>query len=188
MATWNLPDTEIKTIRESLVASGKKTDQMLTYQNRQAILNQELKALETELEYFNQYNNHPDMKKLNFPSFSPISADTILAILLKYQRNMKNGGMTFGEKLYNFFAYGIYNFKFYNNSSEEIICLLQQMYYDKRLQELRSEINQLSSRLRGYQFNKEIKIASTNAMKEFKAMLEKRFNDNSNRCTCLIIR
>lgn len=119
------------------------------------------------------------MKKLKFASFLHISADTILSIIFRYQRNVKNGRITFGKKLYNLFAYGIYSFKFYSNTPEEIICLLQQMYYDRKLQELRNEINQLSSRLNGYQFNKEIKQASKNAMKIFKAILIKRFNTGS---------
>ncbi|HHX61657.1 MAG TPA: AAA family ATPase [Epulopiscium sp.] len=181
MASWELPDIEIKKIQENLLASGQKLDQMLAYKNRHALLKQELAALQIEREYFKQYNIQPDMKWPKFTSFLPISAETVLAIILRYQRNVKNGRMTLGGKLFNLFAYGIYNFKFYRNRPEEIVCSLQQMYYHKKCQELEDEIDQLSSRLSDYHFDREIKIASENAMKVFKAVLGKRFNPNPSR-------
>lgn len=181
MLNWELPDIEIKTIKENIVASQRKLDQMLGYQNKRAILKQELASLQTENKYFNEYNKLPNGKTSKLNSFRSIKADTILAILLGYQRSVKDGKLPLTRKLYNLFAYGIYGFKFYENTPEEIMGSLQQMYYSKKSQELEKEIDQLLSHLSGYQFDREIKLASENAMKVFKAMLVKRFNMNSRR-------
>ena len=181
MASWELPDIEIEKIKEDLVASGKKLDQMLEYKNRQALLKQELAALQIEREYFKQYNTQSDMKWPKFASLWPISADAVLAIMLRYQRNVQNGQVTLGGKLFNLFSYGIYTFKFYRNTPEEIVSSLQQMYYDRKCQELEDENDQLLGHLSNYHFDREIKIASESAMKVFKAVIGKRFNTNPSR-------
>ncbi len=49
-------------IKEDLVASGQKLDQMLGYKNRQAQVKQALTALQIEGKYFKQYNGQSDMK------------------------------------------------------------------------------------------------------------------------------
>lgn len=63
----------------------------------------------------------------------------------------------------------------YDNSVDNIIGLFQNLYYERKVEELNSQIQGLTSELVGYQFDTAIKEYSTNSMKLFKAKLAERF-------------
>ena len=101
--------------------------------------------------------------------------------MLDYQRKIEKGNITFVEKLYNLFVYGIYSFTFYNNTPEVIISFLQKTYYDAKIKELKGEIETLSRKLESYNFDNALKEYSENSMKLFKAKLAERFSTDGNR-------
>lgn len=181
MSNWVLSNSDFQSIKANLMASQQKLNEMLEFQNKQAVLKHELSGLQTEIQYFDQYYTESSGKPLQLRSFYRISADSILTIMLKYQRNIEKGNFTFSAKLYNLFVYGIYSFKFYNNAPEAIISFLQKTYYDKKIKELNSEIETLTNKLDNYNFDSEMKEYSGNSMKLFKAKLVERFSTGGNR-------
>lgn len=110
MSSWSLPPLDFQTIKANLIENEKKLKEMLEFQNRQAILKQDYAALQTELQYFNQYYMKSKLEPLQLRSIFLISAGNILTIMQEYQRNIEKGSIKFRSKLYNLIVYGIYNF------------------------------------------------------------------------------
>lgn len=101
MSDWTLSHSDHHLIKTNLRASQKKLNEMLIYQNKQAVLKQELSELQTEYEYFNKYCDQSDYKPLKMRSFFRYSADRILTILHEYKHSVKRGKVPFKSKLYN---------------------------------------------------------------------------------------
>jgi len=181
MNKWILSEDEIELIKTNLVSSQKELDEMLKYQNEQAILKQELSKIKTEYQYFNKYYIESMMHTIQFGSLYTISSDKILPLMLAYQRNIEYKNISFVGKLYNLFVYGIYSFRFYKNSPEVIISFLQKMFYDKKIEELNKEIDSLANSLDKYNFDSAMKEYSENSMKLFKAKLTQRYKTGGNR-------
>lgn len=176
ISNWVLTNSDFQSIKENLIASQQKLNEMLEFRNKQAILKQELSELQTELEYFDKYYMESSVEAIQLRLLFPISADSILTIMLEYQRNIVKGNIKFSAKLYNLFVYGIYSFKFYNNTPEEVISFLQKTYYDKKIKELTNQIETLTNKLDDYNFDSAMKEYSGNSMKLFKAKLAERFS------------
>lgn len=181
ISNWVLSSSDVQSIKANLTASQQKLNEMLEYQNRQAVLKYELSGLQTELEYFDKYYIESGVQPLKLRSFFRVSADSILTIMLEYQRRIAEGNITFSAKLYNLLVYGIYNFNFYANAPEAVISFLQKTYYDKKNNELKSQIESLLNKLDNYNFDSAMKEYSGNSMKLFKAKLAQRFSTGGNR-------
>ena len=52
MSDWSIPHSEFEMLKATLKASQQKLNQMLEYQNKRAVLKQELSNLKTEYDYF----------------------------------------------------------------------------------------------------------------------------------------
>lgn len=68
------------------------------------------------------------------------SVDKVISIMIDYQRKIEKGSISFADKLYNLFVYGIFNFAFYKNTPEVVISFLQKTYYDKKIKELKVKL------------------------------------------------
>lgn len=181
MDNWGLEDSEFKSIKENLIESQKKLNEMLELKNKQAILKQQLSATEIEFEYFDQYYTEFKLKQLELNSFFTLSAETVLKIMLEYRQKIAVGGIKFKTKIYNLLTYGIYSFKVYANTPELVISLLQNMYYEKKIKELSNQIEALTNKLNNYNFEIEMKQYSEKSMKLLKAKLAKRYNNGGTR-------
>lgn len=181
MNDWILEYQDFYRIKENLISSQQKLNEMLKLQNRQAVLKQQLNKLHIEQEYFDKYYVESNAKPLKLRSFLKISADRILLIMIAYQCNIDKGNTTFRTKIYNLFFYGIYSFKLYNNSPEVFISFLQKTYYEEKTKELYSEIEKITNKLYNYNFNNAMKEYSENSMKLFKSKLAERYNNGGNR-------
>ncbi|MCM3733188.1 AAA domain-containing protein [Fictibacillus nanhaiensis] len=176
MNNWVLAKTDQQTIKKQLIESQQKLNEMLGYQNEQAVLKHKISNLQTEFEYFNKYYTESNYKSFNLNSFSRISSDKILKILLNYKRIAVKGKIPLRNKLYNLLAYGIYNFKIYNFSPEVVVSLLQRTYYITKINEMQIQIDILSEKLNNYNFEREIKEFSSKSMELFKAKLAEKCN------------
>lgn len=178
---WFIPHSEVEMLKSTLKESHQKLNQMLEYQNKRAVLQQEISILKTEYEYFNQYYTASNFKTPKLKSFFKYSSDKILKILVEYKQNIIKGKITFRERLYNLFFRGIFNIKFYMYPPEIIISFLQKMFYEKKIHEVKKEINELSSKLENYSFENEMRKYTKRSMELFKSKLAERYGLGGNR-------
>lgn len=181
MNDWALSQSELQSIKTNLKASQQKLNEMLAYQNKQAVLKHKLSELQTEHEYFNKYYIGSNIEPLQMRPLLRLSSDSILTILLEYKHNIEQGNIGLGKKLYNLFVYGIYNFKFYNNTPEVVISFLQKAYYDTKIKEIKSKIEILSKKLKNYNFENAMKEYSLSSMDLFKAKLVEKYSSGGRR-------
>ncbi|WP_102261170.1 AAA domain-containing protein [Mesobacillus jeotgali] len=172
---WILPNDEFRNIKNELKESQRKLNQMLGYQNDLAVVQQRLGEFTTEQKYFEEYYKESNFAPIQLSTFVKLSADKVLKILMDYNQYSDTGKFTLKEKLYNFFAYGIYNFKIYQHSVENLISFLQKLYYQLIIKELQDEKAKLQEKLDSYNFNEAMKEFSDKSMTLFKAALAERY-------------
>lgn len=176
MDQWFIPKSNFSTIKSDLLSTQKKLNEMLDYQNKQAILKQELSNLQTEYEYFSNYYNESNFAPIKFRSIFKLSADKILKILVDYKQNCINGKIPLKDKVFNLFFYGIYNLRIYKYSPEHVISFLQRLFYETKIKELSQQIEVYTEKLENYDFENEMKEFSHRSMDLFKAKLAEKYD------------
>lgn len=181
MKSWNIDKEELEKIKASLVNSQSKLDEMLDKQNTLAILKQELSELATEIQYFNSYYDN-DVNTLPYRSLYKHNSSKVMSILVNYNITIeKHKKFSFKNKLKNLIYYGIFSFRFYNNSYENIVDYLKKLYYDLRLKELNRDIEALEKELKKFNFKNAMEKYSETSMRLLKANLSNRFINKVNR-------
>lgn len=181
MDNWILPNEEFQSIKSELKESQRKLNQMLGYQNQLAVVQQKLTEITTEQVYFEEYYRESNFTPVQLRTFGKFSSDKILKILMDYNHHSEKEKFTLKDKLYNFFVYGIYNFKIYRHSTEDLISFLQKVYYQKKIKELQVEKDKLQVKLDTYNFNDAMKEYSEKSMILFKAALAKKYGSGKSR-------
>jgi len=164
MSNWKLSSEDKNIIKEDLNKMQEQLNQMLEHQNNAAKLKNEREKLITEKTYYDDiYEENEILSRYSF--VNKISSKKTLQFLaelqLYYEREEK---LDLLYKLTNIFRFGIFSFKFYGNSPESIIALLQNTYYERRLSELNTEIQRLEAILNKYDFKESMKIYSDKSM------------------------
>lgn len=181
MLNWALPYSDYQSIKVSLIQSQHKLNQMLEYQNKLAVFKYELTELKTELEYFVRYYAETNGKPLQLHSIFKLNADKVISLMFDYQRIIEKGNLSFIDKAYHLFFYGIFDLAFYKNTPEEVISYLQKTYYDKKLKELNRKIESVSKKLKNYNFDNAIKEYRDTSMELFKAKLAEKYGTGGER-------
>lgn len=182
MDGWIIEREDLETIKNKLKNSHKELDEMLNKQNNLAKLKQELSELYTEVEYFHQYNNGENCKEISYKSFYTKTSGRVMSILIDYQLTLETQEtLKLKNKIKNLILQGIYNFKFYNNPSEDIVEYLKKSYYELRLMELNKEIKALIKTLEKFDFISAMEEYSENSMKVFKHNLAQKYSKNESR-------
>ncbi|NFF82339.1 DUF2726 domain-containing protein [Clostridium botulinum] len=173
MNDWILDRDKIEELKSNLVNSQKKLDEMLKIQNQVAILKEELSAISIEYEHFKKYYKNQD--ELLYKHLFNQNYNSIMKILVEYQYIIKEKGyFSFKNKIKNLILYGIYNLKFYDNSSDDIVDFFENKYYNLKIEELNKEIGKLEEQLGNFNFDKYMKKYSNISMNLLKAILAER--------------
>ncbi len=182
MSSWALEPAANKAIRGNLGKKGQELEAMLEQQNRGAVLKQELAAFLVEREHFTAYFNETNEEIVPYRSLRRHKAATIMSLWQDYQQMAENENqVTWKFKLRNLLRYGIVSFSFYKNSNEQVIDLLQKLYYDRKIEELNDEIQVLTKRLEHFQFDSAMQEYSDDSMRLFKAALAQRYRSGRKR-------
>ena len=172
MRAWREATSDLSTMREDEV----ELDKMLNLQNEFSAINTEQDTLEKEYAHFGDY--YATLKPNgDMPQFSKrTSAAKILAFVAEYelllQADTKFG---FFKKLALRFTYGLKNFKFYGQNIENIAPYCQNMYYSRRLAEIKKRKIELQATLSAFDFDAKMKRYSAMSMTAFKASLAKKY-------------
>ena len=178
MSAWREATSDLSTMREDEV----ELDKMLNLQNELSAITAEQDTLEKEYAHFGDYyatlNLDGDM-----PQFSRrTAAAKILAFIAEYELLLQDEAkLGFFKKLALRFTYGLKNFKFYGQSVENITPYCQNMYYGRRLAEIKKRKIELEASLSAFDFDAKMKSYSAMSMTAFKASLAKKYGAVSTR-------
>jgi superfamily I DNA and/or RNA helicase len=179
---WELETEEYETIQRELLASQKILEEMLEKQNTVARLKQELSSLNTELEYFNSYSNTSKTTIKSYKTLFNNNSNLVMSLMVDYHLRLDNNqSFDLKYKLRNLFRYGIFSFKFYKNSPEDIVEHLRKLYYELRLKEITKEISTIEDELNNYSFKDQMKVYSEKSMRLLKAKLANKYDKKHSR-------
>lgn len=182
MGSWQLSDSDYRSIKEAVEKAGQELERMLELKNRAAMLKQELSDLAVERKYFEAYYYKSNSSVTAFRSLFRLGSQTLLALWLDYQQRVEQDRpVNLLYKIKNLIRYGIIGFSFYKNLDEEIIAYLQKLYYERKTDELNQQIQDLAKKLEEYHFEQTMREYSSNSLRLFKAELAKRFGKGSER-------
>ena len=172
MAEWHTGNSQ--GLKDKLVQSHEKLDEMLAIQNSLASLKQQQDGLSVEKHYFDQYYVSTQHEISLEKDLNLKQADKYLSLLVEFQQSKKNNkAIGLFRKFYYFLTYGIRDFNFYKLHPEQIVSHLQKKYYEKRSEELACEINTLEKKLTNFHFEKAMEKYCEQSMILFKNYLAK---------------
>lgn len=172
MRDWREAKSDLSTMREDAA----QLDKMLNHQNELSLITAEQDNLEKEYAHFGDYYATLKLEG-DMPLFSKrMSAAKISAFIAEYefllQEDKKLG---FFKKLALSFKYGLKKFKFYGQSVEDIIPYCQNLYYGRRLEEIKKCKIELQEALSVFDFDAKMKRYSEISMTAFKVSLAKKY-------------
>ena len=172
MSRWTDNTNDLSALRQDEV----ELDRMLKLQNELSAITAEQNRLEKEYVHFGDY-----YKTLTFQGALPrfadrISAAKILAFIAEYELLLpKEPKIGFFKKLILGFTYGIKDFRFYGKAVDIVVPYCQNIYYNRRLSEIKARKTQLQAILKSYDFDFKMKQYSAMSMRAFKASLAKKY-------------
>lgn len=172
MRAWREATMDLSTMREDEV----ELDKMLNLQNELSAITAEQDTLEKEYAHFGDYYATLKLDG-DMPQFAKkTSAAKILAFVAEYELLLQTEcKLGFFKKLALRFTYGLKNFRFYGQSIDNITPYCQNIYYGRRLAEIKKRKIELKATLSAFDFNAKMKRYSEMSMTAFKANLAKKY-------------
>lgn len=164
---------------KQLVQEERMLNQNLATKNKLSELTQEYDALQKEQKYFDESINKTDSKEIVQLKQNIPATDILLFAAEVEHRKTQGQGLGFFKKLNWFFKYGLKDFSFYNNATDEIVDYCNQQYYIRRLNELNTEISKNKALLERYDFNEKMKSYATLSMEVLKGVLANKYRSGS---------
>ncbi|MDU1032751.1 AAA domain-containing protein [Clostridium sp.] len=180
MEGWFLNFGDEKELKNKLLQVENDLNEMLNRKNELAKLKEELDGIKVEKEHYLSSTEKPNI--LPYRSLYRKTPDRILTLWNNIQYHIENkGDFTTLDKVKYLIKFGIYSFKFYDNPSEEVVLLLQNLYYEMKIEEREKRITEISKSLKRYKFEDKMNEYTDLSMKLFKSSLYKRKGDKSAR-------
>jgi superfamily I DNA and/or RNA helicase len=172
MKAWREASVDLATLRENEA----ELDKMLDLQNELSAITAEQDALEKEFAHFKDYYDALNFEG-NMPAFSKkTEAAKILAFTAEYELLVQEKAkLGFFKKLALRFARGLKNFRFYGQSVETVTPYCQNIYYGRRLAEIKDRRIELQAILSVFDFEAKMKRYSEMSMAAFKASLARKY-------------
>lgn len=172
MRAWREATRDLSTMYQDEV----ELDKMLNLQNELSAITAEQDSLEKEYAHFGDYYTILKLD-VDMPQFSKkTSAAKILAFVAEYELLLQSESkLGFFKKFALRFTYGLKNFKFYGQSIDKITPYCQNIYYCRRLAEIKERKIELQATLSAFDFDAKMKRYSAMSMIAFKASLAKKY-------------
>lgn len=189
---------ECQRLKERVHQLGDRLEQYLECQNTRAKLKQELSEAIVQKKHFDEFVSHQALQdEYVYPTFlcrPHIKGGKIVFHRLPSAERLKrflndfrnvisagNGNVKFSLKLRYLINYKLL-FPFFKNSSEDIIIVIEDLFYKQKIEELETNIKAISSLLNKVNFASELKEYTTDSMRVFKANLVSKYRrSNSNK-------
>ena len=138
MKTWEI-DQDEKFMFDSVTRPVEKLKLIFEYQEQEAQLKHELEQLETEYKHFSLAIK--DVFLYTSRKLSKLSSENIMNLWQKIQVKIdKSDKLSSIFKLHLFLKYHIGTLKFWQIDANSVLALCKQNYYERRIQEIKTEI------------------------------------------------
>ena len=171
MKSWKDASRDLATMRQD----ERELDEKLKLQNELSAILAEQDVIEKEYVHFKDY--YSTLKFEGYlPAFSKrILAEKILAFIAEYELLQSERKLGFFKKLSLRFTYGLKDFRFYGQSVDIVAPYCQNIYYCRRLSEIKKRQAELQAVLSSFDFDAKMKRYSEMSMMAFKASLSKKY-------------
>ena len=172
MTSWKSGIDSIIELRQAEIELNSK----LKLKNELSGLTTEQDALTKEFEHFKDY-----YKTLMFDNDMPVffaktSARKILQFIAEYELAAEmQQEIGFIKKIVWMFKYGLKSFKFYGKSIDVVAPYCQNIYYSRRLSEIKKRIDEINSEIETFDFDVKMKAYTEMSMTAFKSALAKKY-------------
>ncbi|MBQ9181569.1 MAG: DUF2726 domain-containing protein [Bacilli bacterium] len=168
---WKLNDEEINKIKNNLNIMNSDIDSYLNIKNEIAAANQELDELKTEYNYFKKSIDISNIKVINLPDYDSKKLHEVLMFLNK-QKNKKE----YFSKLIQIKSKIKYKIDT-SNKIVDILNYLEYSYYEKRIKELETQVQEKKDYIKNLNYEKLFKTYTDISMKLFKDYVYKNYNN-----------
>lgn len=181
MSGWKVEWADQQKLGESITELSAELNSMLDAKNRIAKIEQELLDLKPEQFYFQKYYTGRKIT-VDLQPLGKLSSQKIISLWIEYENYAERGNrLAFLQKLLLWFRFSKASLVLFRKDSEDVIPLLQNLYYQKRISELQEEKAELEAKLKGYRFEEKMRTLSEQSMKLFKAKLAGRYHWSKDR-------
>lgn len=172
MSKWRDDTDDLAAMRQDEL----ELHRMLNLQNELSAITAEQSTLEKEYAHFGDYYKTLEVQGA-LPRFSDRTpAAKILSFIAEYEMLLsREPKIGFIKKLILGFTYGIKDFRFYGKAVEVVEPYCQNLYYNRRLAEIKKRKAELQAALKSYDFDFKMKRYSALSMRAFKAALAKKY-------------
>ena len=182
MSDWVLDAAAQKTLANNLATLHHTLNDKLEKQNQLAALRAEYAALHTEqahfLDCFAKENGMPATR----PSLRNLDADSMLRLLTACEMEFeKSRPFSFWIRIRFFLRFGLWDGGLFKLAPSSMAVLFQNLFYERRLAEMRKRISTLETELNEWGFKDNMDHYAALSMKLFKHALAKRYQSKPRR-------
>ncbi len=167
MKFQEIPKSEEVDINEIQEIS-ERISHNLSLKNKISLLNVELKELEIELSYLEQWHSlHPELE-INFINKYKLNKDKIVNLMV-YLNHLLDKPLTFFNRIQLLFNYKIFNPNFLQNNIDKInfIFSLQYTYYKTMIHKKEIEIQEINKKLKHNNYKNDLKDLTQKSLNYF---------------------
>ena len=145
---WNYQiDDENKLITDINELS-EKLREVFEIQERLSVAKQEIQAVKTEQQHFNQYSEESNGNLIQYKIRNKVKSKVLMRLWHECQAFLeKDKKVTLIFKLKSWIFYGVADWKSYKSDVSQIINMFQSLYYITRAEELKNEIDVMENEL-----------------------------------------
>ena len=175
MQTWHMDKEAEEKLSKEVQHLSEELNNMLSFRNRIAEIDQELLALKPEQFYFEEYYAGKQIAAVDTRQLSKLSSEKLLSLWLEYEYNSGHK-IGFIKKLLTSIRFSKAALVLFSRIPEDVIPFLQNLYYKNKISELQEEKQALEIKLRDYRFDDKMKELGRKSMQLFKAELARRYH------------
>jgi len=179
LSSWKKESEEKEELKEEIKGHENKLKELLVKQNELSDAKERLGEYEHEYNFFNEYLESGDLKKLKRFSLFNIDKRKLLELIIELDV-MEIDKVNIIKKIGVFLKYGIYDYKQFDDM-DAILLKLKDEYYNKVIWDLKKQKEELEKWLDEYDFDGEVEALVEKSKQYFQAYLFDIYGRNSER-------
>lgn len=179
MTDWNLEKEERNSVSEQINSLTSELNKQMEIKEKCAILEQQVRELETEQHYFEEYYQNLTVEKFKVKS---VNSHKLLRLWNEFEDNAR-GKIKAGlfNKIVVCCTYGFGAIKLFKMNPKDAISNIQSQYYETKLGELYGEVNDLKEKSEKYNFKEKFNSLTDFSMTYFKDKIAEKYADKDER-------